>query len=1144
MRKLFIAVFFLVSSFVLQAQMPKLILPFGHKSSLICKDFSDKEKRILTASSDFTAKIWDYYSGKLLSTLDGFIYPIVFAKFSLDGNKIVVGSYENVKVYDAKTAQMLFSIDNIANVVNIDFSPDNKSIVISHGDIAVYDINNGKKKFELKGEVRVENVFFSKNGDKLLTKRYRSNIVKIWDIQSGEVIKEVVLFATPILSMEKSLDNQIIAACQNGVKLFDIDTLEGSKFLLENIKTIKSAKFSVNQDHIILIKNDSVLNYINLNNKQVNEKTFKKSAIFNAESLNDSILKIKFYNSREVQLWNVNSDILRRVGCKDITKMGTERVFIDLYDGNSFLASYPEFNFIYDFENKNSPVSDVKISPNGEEFISGSSSGWIQIWKKNQLNSPFYYKHKEKGTEYGVKNIYLDPSGKYIASVNVSGQLRLWPMNPNEAFNSYIKGACCVKSLAFSRDGKHLLYTTSSSAYIYSMVEQKIVLSFSGGKQYIKSAIFDCSERFVLITFSNRQVVILDVKNQQPIFSPIGEFDSSIFVGTDFKGYDTRLLLKNKNSLQYWDFQKKKLIDSTKLMITGATIGWYLKNTKEGNIILHDSNNKFIVLKSSNNYERMVWENGMSSEEIIRKKRETFIERIVERKKNELLPEKFFTSKNVEIKDVNNNTVLGISSEESIVRYDLSNENEICKISIIDSVNYVITTPNGYYSCPNESAKLLHYVTKDLKVITFEQLDVKYNRPDKVLQAIGNTDTTLIQSYKRAYEKRIEKLRIDTTSFTDDYNVPEAGFVNSEPKIENGRVVLRIKGEDKKSKLAQFNVWVNEVPVYGLRGVSIRHLNSYKLDTSITIQLSEGENRIETSVRNLNGIESYRMPLIIKYNPETKPKEKVYFVGIGIDKFKDNSRNLMYSVTDIRVLAAEMQKKYGSNLVIVDTLINTKVTIENVKALKKKLLKTTVNDKVIVAYSGHGLLNAKNDYYLATYSVDFKKPEENGLNYDDLESIIDSIPARKKLLLLDACHSGEVDRGDPIIDNKTDIANNTTAANKEGTKSGPKPLENPLKNRLGLKNSFELMQSLFVNVGKNTGTTIFTAAAGKQAAYESNKLGHGVFTYFIIDAFRNKPTLTVSKLKEFVSQNVEKESKKSQIPTSRSEMIAVDWILW
>ena len=200
----------------------------------------------------------------------------------------------------------------------------------------------------------------------------------------------------------------------------------------------------------------------------------------------------------------------------------------------------------------------------------------------------------------------------------------------------------------------------------------------------------------------------------------------------------------------------------------------------------------------------------------------------------------------------------------------------------IDSSDYFVMVPSGYYKCTSKAAKLLHYVTKDLKVISFEQLDIKYNRPDIVLEAIGCTDTALIKSYRKAYTKRIKKLGIDTTTFREGYSVPESDFVNRKEiayEQKDGKLLLHIYGMDPASKIDRFNIWINEVPLYGLKGISIRKRNSNVLDTSITVILSNGENRIETSITNVNGIESYHMPIAVKYSPSVSNKGKLYFVG-------------------------------------------------------------------------------------------------------------------------------------------------------------------------------------------------------------------------------------------------------------------------
>jgi hypothetical protein len=192
-----------------------------------------------------------------------------------------------------------------------------------------------------------------------------------------------------------------------------------------------------------------------------------------------------------------------------------------------------------------------------------------------------------------------------------------------------------------------------------------------------------------------------------------------------------------------------------------------------------------------------------------------------------------------------------------------------------------------------------------------------------------------------------------------------------------------------------------------------------------------------------------------------------------------------------------------------------------------------VNDKVIMSYSGHGLLSREFDYYLSTYAVDFDRPEVQGLSYDELESLIDSIPARKKLMLIDACHSGEVDKEDLVALNST----------PDSLIKGLKPVAYKQEGHLGLKNSFELMQSLFVNVGRSTGATVISAAAGTQFALERNDLKNGVFTYCILEILRNEKTVSISDLRKKVGDKVKELTRGQQQPTSRNETLTTDWDL-
>lgn len=447
----------------------------------------------------------------------------------------------------------------------------------------------------------------------------------------------------------------------------------------------------------------------------------------------------------------------------------------------------------------------------------------------------------------------------------------------------------------------------------------------------------------------------------------------------------------------------------------------------------------------------------------------------------------------------------------------------------INASNYYFTTKNA-----------LNYIAlkKDQSIFPIGQLDIKLNRPDKVLESIHSTDTMLIRSYKNAYGKRLQKLKIDTNTLSNTLALPIAEFKNKSSLPYNQvrpDLQLTLNTSDSSAFIDRVNIWINQVPIWGMNGLSIKSRKLHSFDTTITLTLSNGINQIECATTNTHGSESNHTPISISYTPTKKTIPKVYFVGIGIDQFANPKYNLRYSCKDIRDLCEKLHEKYGEQLII-DTLFNKQVSVSNINALRAKLLTTSVDDKVIISYSGHGLLDRKYNYFLSTFDVDFEHPELKGLSYESMEHLLDSIPARKKLLLIDACHSGEVD--------KDDVSAMNQKSDSMGLAKGSQILEYSNEHSFGLRNSFELMQNVFVNVGQNTGAIIISAAAGNQYALENGDLQNGVFTYTILEALNQYQTIKIGALRKTVSDRVSQLTNGLQKPTFRNETMAVDWDVW
>ena len=70
--------------------------------------FSPDGSRIVTASADNTARVWDAATGKAIAVLSGHEGRVNSAAFSPDGSRIVTASADNTaRVWDAATGKAI-----------------------------------------------------------------------------------------------------------------------------------------------------------------------------------------------------------------------------------------------------------------------------------------------------------------------------------------------------------------------------------------------------------------------------------------------------------------------------------------------------------------------------------------------------------------------------------------------------------------------------------------------------------------------------------------------------------------------------------------------------------------------------------------------------------------------------------------------------------------------------------------------------------------------------------------------------------------------------------------------------------------------------------------------------------------------------
>jgi WD40 repeat protein len=459
--------------------------------------------------------------------------------------------------------------------------------------------------------------------------------------------------------------------------------------------------------------------------------------------------------------------------------------------------------------------------------------------------------------------------------------------------------------------------------------------------------------------------------------------------------------------------------------------------------------------------------------------------------------------------------------------------------------DWILWCEDGYFCSSREGSKFIGYhinmgIENNARFFPFEQFDLKFNRPDIINNRLLVGDAQLNQSLYKAYQKRLRKMGVDEASLSSEIHLPNVSLNNHSSETSSPAYTIYVNGSDSKYKLDKLQIWINHVPLYGVKGMSLKNDQRKELKMELPIQLSEGKNLIQISVMNDKGAESLKEQIQVFYKPISPSKSTLHLITIGASQYKNKEMNLKYASKD----ADDLQAYFSSNKlefekIISYSLTNEEVTRDAILKLKEQLKKSTVNDVIMIFVSGHGLLDENLDYYLATYDVDFRKPASNGIAYDDFEQILDSIPARRKVLFLDACHSGEVDKEDMVLA-KTSSVETGDIQFRSFPGSGVK--------RIGLENSFEMMKQLFSDLRKGNGTTVISSAGGAEYALEGDEWKNGVFTYCLLSGLKenkadlNKDgTIMLSEIQNYLMLQVTDMTKGKQRPTSRLENKLNDW---
>lgn len=245
-------------------------------------------------------------------------------------------------------------------------------------------------------------------------------------------------------------------------------------------------------------------------------------------------------------------------------------------------------------------------------------------------------------------------------------------------------------------------------------------------------------------------------------------------------------------------------------------------------------------------------------------------------------------------------------------------------------------------------------------------------------------------------------------------------------------------------------------------------------------------------------------------------KGKIWAVVIGISQY-DAVRPLKYADKDAIAFHDYLVKDVGIPTDQISLLLNKQATLIGLKRTLGTDLKRKANpqDTVIIYYAGHGApeTDASSpdgdglEKYLIPYDADPHDLYTTGLPMREVETIFHRLSAERVIFITDSCYSG------------------ATAGRTFST----------VGRRAVVSDNF------LTRLSKGKGRVVLTASRAGEISEERDELGHGVFTYYLLEGLKGKADIdadqiiTVDEAYAYVSKHVPTVTGQNQHPVKKGE---------
>jgi WD40 repeat protein/serine/threonine protein kinase len=534
----------------------------GHGSWVYSAVFSPDGMRIVTASADGTARIWDARTGLQLLTLSGHQGSVFSAAFSPEGSRIVTASADRtLRIWNAASGALLKVLTgHTAGVFTAAWSADGARIVSASRDrtARIWNAHDGAVLRVLAGHGDVVSAAaFSPDGTRVATASF-DRTARIWDARSGRALRVLAGHGDEVHSVEFAADGRrlVTASFDHTARIWNAATGAQELVLGGHQDSVYSAAFSSDGARVVTGSRDNTA-------RVWDAATGAPLASF--QLLGDAHVGVSFSpdgariataaGDRTVRVWRVAPPA--QLQQLDVPGWVMDARYSP--DGRHIVtASTDRYARIWDaasgallgrLAGHASMVYAAAYSPDGSRLATASSDSTARIWDAGSgVQLQVLAGHGAR-----VNAVSFSPTGNAVATASGDGTVRVWDVASGKSLRVLTGHTDLVWDVAFSGDGTRIVSASADgTARIWDAATGTpvLVLRVPGGS--MNSAAFSPDGTRIVTGSDDSSARLWDARTGRELLALTGH---GSYVGTvRFSGDGQRVITtSNDRTARIWD---------------------------------------------------------------------------------------------------------------------------------------------------------------------------------------------------------------------------------------------------------------------------------------------------------------------------------------------------------------------------------------------------------------------------------------------------------------------------------------------------------------------------------------------------------------------------------------------------------------